>query len=100
MVQDYEVNIIKPPLEFRDDYKPIPALRTEKQLLKNPVPLSRTIMKETNKDLKGYTTSYETSIRNNKDPLIQLQNTRKAIEIHIEKILNEMKGLSSLKPLI
>ena len=28
MVQDYEENIILPPLEFRDDYKPIPKPRT------------------------------------------------------------------------
>ena len=37
MVQDYEENIILPPLEFRDDYKPIPKPRTKK-----PVPLPRT----------------------------------------------------------
>ena len=36
MVQDYEENIILPPLEFRDDYKPIPKPRTKK-----PVPLPR-----------------------------------------------------------
>ena len=34
MVQDYEDNIIEPPLEFRDDYNSIPALRTKKQLMK------------------------------------------------------------------
>ena len=37
MVKDYEDNIILPPLEFRDDYKPIPKPRTKK-----PVPLPRT----------------------------------------------------------
>ena len=93
MVQDYEDNIIEPPLEFRDDYNSIPALRTKKQLMKKPVPPPRTIIKETNKAFKGYTTSYEISIKNNRDPLIQLQNTRKSIEIHIAKILNDMKGL-------
>ena len=67
---------IEPPLEFRDDYKPIPAPRTKKQVIKKPVPLPRTIIKETNKALKGYTTSYEISIKN-KDPLIQLQITVK-----------------------
>ena len=30
MVQEYEDNIILPPLEFRDDYKPTPAPRTKK----------------------------------------------------------------------
>lgn len=28
MVKDYEINNIKPPPEFRDDYKPIPAPRS------------------------------------------------------------------------
>ena len=32
MVQEYEDNIILPPLEFRDDYKPIPKPRTKKQV--------------------------------------------------------------------
>ena len=36
MVQDYEDNIILPPLEFRDDYKPIPKPRTKKPV---PAPL-------------------------------------------------------------
>ena len=30
MVQDYEDNIIPPPSEFRDDYKPKPKPRTKK----------------------------------------------------------------------
>ena len=36
MVQEYEDNIILPPLEFRDDYKPIPKPRTKKPV---PAPL-------------------------------------------------------------
>ena len=36
MVQDYEDNIIPSPLEFRDDYKPIPKPRTKKPV---PAPL-------------------------------------------------------------
>ena len=67
MVNHSEDNIIEPPLEFRDDYKPIPAPRTKKQVIKKPVQLPRTIMKETNRPSKGYTTSYEISIKNNKD---------------------------------
>ena len=65
MVKDYEDNIIEPPLEFRDDYKPIPAKRT-KTFDVNPIPSQRTIIKETNKALKGFTTSYEISIKNNR----------------------------------
>ena len=82
MVQDYEDNIILPPLEFRDDYKPIPKPRTKK-----PVPLPRTKIEQLAKALKGYTKSFKISIKNNKDPLPQLQNTRKAIENHIVSIL-------------
>ena len=41
MVQKYEDNIISPPPEFRDDYKPIPAPRTKKPS-KAPIPTPRT----------------------------------------------------------
>ena len=41
MVQQYEDNIIIPPPEFRDDYKPIPAPRTKKTL-QAPIPTPRT----------------------------------------------------------
>ena len=78
MVQEYEDNIILPPLEFRDDYKPVPAPRTKK-----PVPLPRTKIDQVAKALKGYTKSFEIGIKNTKDPLEQLQTTRKAIEHHI-----------------
>ena len=81
MVQEYEDNIILPPLEFRDDYKPVPKPRTKK-----PVPLPRTKIEQVAKALKGYTKSFEIGIKNNKDPLAQLQNTRKAIEYHIISI--------------
>ena len=50
MVQDYEENIIPPPLEFRDDYKPIPKPRTKKPVplprTKKPVPLPKTKIKQ------------------------------------------------------
>ena len=95
MVRDYEENIIPPPLEFRDGYKPVPALRTKRQ----PVPLPRTIIQKTNKALKGFTKSYEINIKNSKDPLMQLQNTRKAVAIHIEKILKSMTGLKFVETL-
>ena len=34
MVQQYEENIILPPIEFRDGYKPVPKPRTKKQTRK------------------------------------------------------------------
>ena len=94
MVQEYEDNIILPPPEFRDDYKPTPKPRTKK-----PTPLPRTKINEAAKALKGYTKSFEIEIKNDKDPLAQLQNTRKAIEHHIVSILISMKGLKFVETL-
>ena len=94
MVQEYEDNIIQPPIEFRDDYKPIPSPRTKKTIsLPKPVPLPRTRIEETDKALKGYTASYKIGIKHNTDPLLQLQNTRIAVEHHIKKALSAMKGI-------
>ena len=91
MVQDYEENIIAPPSEFMDDYKPIPKPRTIKPVKSIPEP--RTKINEIDKALRGYKKSFEIGIKNNKDPLLQLQNTSLAIKHHINKLLNEMKGL-------
>ena len=136
MVQNYEENIILPPLEFRDGYKPVPAPRTKSPVpaprtkrpvpaprtkkpiplprnnnkalynvvqtpssSKKPIPTPRTVIEPTAKALKGYTHSYEISIKNNKDPLVQLQNTRKAMAIHIENMLASMKGIKFLETL-
>ncbi|XP_068713295.1 uncharacterized protein [Montipora foliosa] len=113
MVQNYEENIILAPLEFRDGYKPVPAPRTKRPVpaprskkpvpaprtKKRPVPAPRTIIQETNKALKGFTKSYEINIKNSKDPLLQLRNTRKAVAIHIKKILKSMKGLKFIETL-
>ena len=93
MAKEYEENIILPPIEFMDDYKPVPAPRTKRHTVKKPVPTPRTKIEQTDKALKGYTKSYEISIKNNKDPLAQMQNTRKAIELRVITLLNEMKGL-------
>ena len=39
------------------------------------------------------------ALQNNKDALIQLQNTRMAVKKHIEKFLKEMKGLKFIETL-
>ena len=91
MAQEYEDNVIQPPLEFRDDYKPIPLPRTKKTVKPSPAP--RTIIEETDKALKGYTSSYKISIKHSTDPLLQLQNTRIAVGYHIKKALSAMKGI-------
>ena len=57
-------------------------------------------IKQLNKALKGYTKSFEISIINNKDPLEQLQNTRKAIKYHITRKLKSMKGLKFIETLM
>ena len=49
--------------------------------------------------MKGYTKSYEIGIKNDKDPLVQLQNTRKAITDHISNQLESMKGLKFVETL-
>ena len=98
MVKRYEDNIILPPQEFRDNYKPIPAPRTKKPMYK-PVPEPRTIIEQKDKALKGYTKSFEIGIKNNKDPLTQMQNTRKAIEHSVISLLNEMNGLKYVETL-
>ena len=106
MIQDYEENIIAPPIEFRDGYKPIPKPRTKKPVplprtkkTVKPSPAPRTIIEEIDKALKGYTSSYKISIKHSTDPLLQLQNTRKAVENHIIKALSAMKGLKFIETL-
>ena len=99
MVKQYEDNIIQPPAEFRDNYKPVPAPRTKKNAVKKPVPTPRTIIKQTDKALKGFAKSYEINIRNNRDPLVQMQNTRKGAEHRVITLLNEMKGLKYVETL-
>ena len=96
MVKQYEDNIIQPPAEFRDDHEPVSAPRTVKR---KPVPTPRTIVKQTDKALKGFAKSYEINIRNNRDPLVQMQNTRKGAERQVTTLLNEMKGLKYVETL-
>ena len=99
MVKQYEDNIILPPVEFRNNYKPIPAPRTKRKVVKKPVPTPRTVIKQTDKALKGFTKSFEIDIKSNKDPLTQMQNTRKAVERYVTNLLNEIKGLKYVETL-
>ena len=111
MVQQYEDNIILPPPEFRDDYKPIPAPRTKKPLQapiptprtkkpsEKPVPEKRTIITQVEKALKGYTQSFEVELRDEKDPLVQLQKSRKAIENLLKNLLVQTKGFKFVETL-
>ena len=104
MVQQYEDNIILPPPEFRDGYKPIPLPRTKKPLQapiptprtkkpsEKPVPEKRTIISQVEKALKGYTQSFDVELRDKKDPLLQLQKSRRAVEYLFNNLLVQTKG--------
>ena len=92
LVNDYEENIILPLMEFRD--KPIPAPRTKKQI---PVPTPGTKITKQKTAIKDNVLSFEISIKNNKDPLQQLQNTRKAVERHLIHLLASMKGIKLIE---
>ena len=111
MVQQYEDNIISPPPEFRDDYKPIPAPRTKKPLQapiptprtkkpsEKPVPEKRTIISQVEKALKGYTQSFDVELRDKKDPLLQSQKSRRAVEYLFNNLLVQTKGFKFVETL-
>ena len=119
MVQQYEDNVISPPPQFRDNYKPIPAPRTKKPLqapiptprtkkpLQAPIPTprtkkpseKRTIISQVEKALKGYTKSFDVELRDNKDPLLQLQKSRRAVEYLFNNLLVQTKGFKFVETL-
>lgn len=95
-------SIITPSVQFRDDYKPkkrVPLLRTKKLVIERPIPEQRTETEKIEEALKGYTESYQISTKNNIDPLVQLQNTQKAIENHMSGILTVMKSFKFIQTL-
>ena len=115
MVQQYEVNVSSPPTFFKDDYKPIPAPRTQKSLdayipsklsqsIPAPddsklIPQKRTIITQMQQALEGYTKSFDIELRDNKDPLVQLQESRKAIEYLFDNQLKISKGFKYVETL-
>ena len=112
MVQQYEDNVTSPPPEFRDDYKPIPAPRTKKplqapipaprtkkQTSEKPVPEKRTIISQVEKALKGYTKSFDVELRDKKDPLLQLQKSRRAVEYLFNNLLVQTNGFKFVETL-
>ena len=96
MVQQYKDNTISPSPQFRDDYKPIPAPRTKKPL---QVPEKRTIISQVEKALKGYTKSFDIELRDKKDPLLQLQKSRRAVEYLFNNLLVQTKGFKFVETL-
>ena len=84
MIQQYEDNIFLPP----------PAPRTKK-----PIPEKRTIISQIEKALKGHTQSFEVELRDEKDPLVQLQKSRRAIEYLFKNLLVQTKGFKFVETL-
>ena len=111
MVQQYEDNIIIPPPEFRDDHKPIPLPRTKKpsqapiptprtkKPSEKPVPEKRTIISQVEKALKGYAQSFDVELRDKKDPLLQSQKSRRAVEYLFNNLLVQTKGFKFVETL-
>ena len=89
MVQQYEDNIIQPP---------IPAPRTKKPS-QTPIPAPRTIISQVEKALRGYTKSFDIQLRDEKDPLIQSQKSRHAINHLFKNLLIQTKGFKFVETL-
>lgn len=69
--------------------RPIPVPRIKKQ---QPVPAPRTKINKKRRAPKGFTQSFEISLKSNRASVIQLQNTRLAISRLIGTKLNYTKG--------
>ena len=104
MVQQYEDNVIshKPipaPRTKKPLQAPIPAPRTKKQTSEKPVPEKRTIISQVEKALKGYTKSFDVELRDKKDPLLQSQKSRRAVEYLFNNLLVQTKGFKFVETL-
>ena len=118
MVKEYE-DIIQPPEQFRDGYKPIPKPRTDSPLqMRRPpkptrkpppppipqvedhiinVPVPK--IKELNKALKGHAKSYGIELQDNSNPLNHFTKTKELVESHLENLLKDKKGFKFIETL-
>ena len=118
MVKEYE-DIIQPPEQFRDGYKPIPKPRTDRPLqMRRPpkptrkpppppipqvedhiinVPVPK--IKELNKALKGHAKSYGIELQDNLNPLNHFTKTKELVESHLESLLKDKKGFKFIETL-
>ena len=86
-------------------YKPRPPVPTPRKSVKlmvekrKQVPTPRTKIEQTDKALEGYTKSYKISVKNNDDPLTQMQSNRKVIKLHLNNVLSSMKGFKFVETL-
>ena len=81
--------------QFRQKLKKVK--REYERIMKQRKPSIKIV--PTAKALRGHVESFTINIINNKDPLLQLQKTRKAINNHIIKILTSKKGLKFIETL-
>ena len=96
MTQKYEENVSSSPTYF---IKPIPKPRTQKSLdAYIPSKLSQSIS-QMQQALEGYTKSFNIDLRDNKDPLVQLQKSRKDIEYLFNNQLKIFKGFKYVETL-
>ena len=113
MVKEYE-DIIQPPEQFRDGYKPIPKPRTDRLLqMQNarrppkpkrpppppPIKEPSSKIKELSRALKGHVKSYEVEIQDNLNPLNHFTKTKELVESHLKDILKTMKGYKFIETL-
>ena len=116
MVKEYE-DIIQPPEQFRDGYKPIPKPRTDRplQMRRPPKPTRKPPpppipqvedhiinvpkIKKLNKALKGHAKSYGIELQDNSNPLNHFTKTKELVESHLENLLKDMKGFKFIETL-
>ena len=105
MVKESE-DIIQPPEQFRDGYKPIPKPRTDRPFqMQNaqrlpkpqrpPPPPSKiepsSEIKELSRALKGHVKSYEVEIQDNLNPLNHFTKTKALVESHLKDLLKTIE---------
>ena len=104
MVKEYE-DMIQPPEQFRDGYKPIPKPRTDRPLqMRRPPPIpegesSQHKITQLRKALKGSTKSFAVDVINIIDPMKQLNETKNFIKKCLVKELLELKGFKYIETL-
>ena len=91
MVKEYE-DIIQPPEQFRDGYKPIPKPRTDR-------PLRLPKIKELNQALKGHAKSYGIELQDSLNPLNHFTKTKALVKSHLGDLLKDMKGFKFIETL-
>ena len=84
--------------------EPIPTPITQKSLEDSkpsqpPIPEKRTIISQVEQALTGFTKSFDIELRDKKDPLIQLQKSRNAIEYLFNNQLEKTKGFKYVETL-